>query len=162
MRIADVFLPEFEREVARTRKVLGVIPADKMEWKLAPGFNTIGWNANHLVNIVEWMPAICASPEFDLAPPGETPVPPTVWRTAEELVGKLDEYAEAGRRALAGTSDEAMAEDWSLKMGGQVLFTVSKGECLETWVMNHLVHHRAILTIYLRHSGVEGVPEYGG
>ncbi len=161
MRIADVYLPEFEREVARTRKVLEVIPVDKMDWKLADQFQTIGWNANHLVQIVEWVPAICGSPEFDLAPPGETPKPPTILATSKDLVAKLDAYAEVSKKALAATSDEAMGEEWSLKMGGQVLLTVSKGECLETWVMNHLVHHRGILTIYLRHCGVEGVPGYG-
>ncbi len=56
---------------------------------------------------------------------------------------------------MKGVPDSVMDEPWSLKMGGQVLFTMAKGECLRKWVFSHTAHHRGILTVYLRLAGVQ-------
>ncbi len=161
MRIAEIFLPEFEREVMRTRKVLELIPAEIMSWQLDEEFRSIGWNMNHLVEIVGWLKSIVEQSEWDLAPvDGPTYDTPSI-NDPVELLSHLDRNAAQAKTALLHASDESMAEEWSLKQAGQVLFTVSKAECLQTWVINHLVHHRAILTIYLRKCGIEGLPYYG-
>lgn len=162
MRLASLMIPEFDAEMARTRKVLEKIPADKMDWQPADGLHSISWNANHLVSIVGWTPMIIARPDFDLAPvdgPSEQALDEA---NPAELLKQFDTNLISARQSLANCSDAVMAEMWSLKSGGQVLFTITKGECLRTWVLNHTVHHRGILSVYLRICGIDLTPVYDG
>lgn len=160
MRLAEIMLPEFDREMARTRRTLAAVPADKMDWKPHESLHTIHWNANHLVNLIGWTPLIISASEFDMAPvDGPAPEPPSIDDPAA-LLAEFDKNVATAREALFGASDETMAEPWSLKAGGQVLFTISKGECVRTWVLNHSVHHRAILSVFLRMAGVAVTPPY--
>ncbi len=162
MSLAEQMIPEFDAEMARTRKLLEIIPADKMQWQAADDLHTISWNANHLVNIVAWTPMIINQPDFDMAPPdGPAEQVPNESDPAK-LLEQFDTNVNSARESLAGCSDTVMAEMWSLKSGGQILFTIPKSECLRTWVLNHSVHHRAILSVYLRICGVELTPVYDG
>src|SRR5690606_4974847 len=77
-----------------------------------------------------------------------------------KIVELFDENVLAARAAIARTSDEVMDEQWTMKAGEQTLLALGKGECLRTWVLNHTVHHRGILSVYLRILGVEGVGVY--
>ncbi len=79
-----------------------------------------------------------------------------------ELLKQFDANLTSARASLANCSDAVMAEMWSLKSGGQALFTIPKSECLRTWVLNHCVHHRGILSVYLRMCGVDLTPVYDG
>lgn len=162
MSLAELMIPEFDVEMARTRKVLEEIPAEKMDWQAADGLHTISWNANHLINIVGWTPMIIAKPDFDLAPLDGPPEQVSEEADPAELLKQFDANVTAARQALANCSDAVMAEMWSLKSGGHTLFTISKGECLRTWVLNHTVHHRGILSVYLRMCGIEFTPVYDG
>lgn len=162
MSLAKQMIPEFDAEMARTRKVLEQIPADKMDWHAAEGLHTISWNVNHLVNIVGWTPMIITQPDFDLAPPDGPPELVTEEARPAELLRQFDANVTEARQSLANCSDAVMAEMWSLKSGGQVLFTITKGECLRTWVLNHIVHHRGILSVYLRMCGIDFTPVYDG
>ncbi|MCA9060275.1 MAG: DinB family protein [Planctomycetaceae bacterium] len=160
MTIAELMLPEFDREMARTRAVLAKVPPDQMNWQPSDGLRTIGWNANHLADIVGWTRSIIEHDSFDLAPL-EGPQPETLkLEDPARILQAFEEAVADARRVLERTSDETMAENWSLKQGGQSLFTISKGDCLRTWVLNHAVHHRAILSVYLRMAGVEMTPVY--
>jgi uncharacterized damage-inducible protein DinB len=160
MTLAKIMLPEFDREMARTRRILSHLSGDLMKSKPHEKLHTIGWNANHIVDIVGWTPMIIANPEFDMAPiDGPAHETPNI-QDVNELLAKFDENVMNARRALESTSDETMAELWSLKAGGQILFTISKEECLRTWVLNHIIHHRAILSVGLRILGVDVVPAY--
>ena len=162
MTIAELMLPEFDREMARTRAVLEKVDADQLEWTAAEGLHTISWNVNHLVEIVGWTPLIITQSDFDMDPV-DGPKPETPTRTdSDEILSAFDTNVTEARQALSSTTDETMAEPWSLKSGGQVLFTISKGECLRTWVLNHVVHHRGILSVYLRMAGIELTPVYDG
>jgi uncharacterized damage-inducible protein DinB len=67
----------------------------------------------------------------------------------------FDERAPQAIAALRGVPDDVMEQPWSLKMGGQVLFTMRKGDCLRKWVFSHSAHHRGILSVYLRMAGVQ-------
>lgn len=162
MRLAEIMLPEFDREMARTRKTLAALPADRMEWQAQEAVHTIGWTANHLVDLIGWTPSIIGASEFDVAPvDGPAPKPLSISDPAL-LLAEFDKNVAAARESLVGVSDETLAEPWSLKAGGQALFTISKGECVRTWVLNHAVHHRAILSVYLRMAGVAVTPPYDG
>lgn len=162
MQIADLMVPELDREMARTRRVLLKVPAEHWQWKAHESLRTLGWNANHVAEIVGWTPFIVGQSEFDIAPvDGPHYQTPTLTDPAE-IVANFDRDVSQAREAIAAASDATLAEPWSMKSGGQTLFTITKGECLRTWVLNHTVHHRGILSVYLRMLGVELTPVYDG
>lgn len=162
MSISELMLPELEDEASRTRKVLEAVPADQMGFKLRDDFRTIGWNANHLVEIISWTSDILDNAEFDIDPPGGPKYETPSIEDPGELLSLFDKHLAAAKSAIADASDDKMAETWTMKMAGQTLFTLPKGVCLRTWVMNHLVHHRAILSVHLRMAGVESTAVYDG
>lgn len=154
MRIAELMKPELAGEMAATRKLLAQVPDDKLDWSPGSGLHTIGWNACHLVEIAGWVPGILHESELDIAPPGGEAAPGEEKADVARLLENFDANVAASLGALDGASDEVMAEPWSLKAGGHVIFTISKGECLRKWVFSHTAHHRAILSTYLRLAGV--------
>tara|TARA_A100001391_G_C5080642_1_gene279978 strand:+ start:2453 stop:2923 length:471 start_codon:yes stop_codon:yes gene_type:complete len=155
-------IPELDAEMARTRNLLEKVPADKMDWCAAEGLHTIAWNANHLVDIIGWTPKIIEQSYFDIAPPDGPAEQVSSESNPSVLLKQFDNNLKAARESLVNCSDDIMAEMWSLKSGGQALFTIPKSECLRTWVLNHAVHHRGILSVYLRMCGVELTPVYDG
>ena len=160
MTFSELVLPELDDEMARTRKVLAVVPKKLMDWKPAEAMHTIGWNTNHLAEIVGWTHAIVEENEFDIAPvDGPKYETPSI-EDPTEILATFDEALVAARATIAAVTDERLAEEWSMKMGGQTLFTMTKGACLRTWVLNHSVHHRGILSVYLRMCGIELAPVY--
>lgn len=155
MLISEMMSAELPSEIAMTRRLLARVPDEQLNWQPAPELHSIGWNASHLVEIVGWVPGIIGQSEWDIAPvDGEPPVTPEVTSTSQ-LLATFDEHAKNAIQALEGVSDELMNEPWSLKMGGQVLFTMQKGDCLRKWVFSHTAHHRGILSVYLRLAGVQ-------
>ncbi len=162
MSLATLTLPEFDDEMDRTRAVLAAVPKQFLDWKPAAAVRSVGWNANHLAEIVGWTADILAQDEFDLAPPGGPKYETPSLDNPQQIVQKFDAALAAARALFATASDEKLAENWTMKMGGQPLFTISKGACIRKWVLNHTIHHRAILSIYLRICGVEVTPVYDG
>lgn len=162
MNIAQMMLPEFDDEMGRTRLVLQAVPADKLKWKAGENVNDLGWNANHLADIVSWTPTILQQPEFDMSPPGGEPFHNPTLTDPQQILNHFDRAVAEARHVLANSSDEVFAENWTMKMAGETLFTLPKGACFRTWVMNHSIHHRAILSVYLRLAGVELTPVYDG
>lgn len=154
MSIAERMAPELASEAKMTRALLARVPADKLTWSPGAGLRSIGWNAAHLVEIVGWVPGILATAEFDVAPPGSPPYTTPEPTDPRELLKTFDANVAAALASLAGVSDAAFDETWSLKMGGQTLFTMKKGDCLRKWVFSHTAHHRGILSAYLRLAGV--------
>ena len=161
MSYADSVLPEFEQEMANTRKVLERVPDDKLDWRPHDKANTIGWNANHLTEMVGWVEGTLAQPEWDLNPEGgERYQSPSLGSTAE-ILESFDKNVVAAREAIKNVSDEAMAAPWSLLDQGKPLFTMPRSAVIRTFVLNHIVHHRAILCTYLRMVGVAVPGMYG-
>ncbi len=161
MTIAELMLPELDREMALTRKVLEKVPLDKLEWQADDKLHTLGWNANHLAEIVGWTKFIVDEDVFDVAPIDGPAYQSPALDDPAKILQAFDENLATARAAIAGASDETLAKPWTMKAGEQTLMTLSKGECLRTWVLNHSVHHRAILSVYLRMLGVEGAGVYG-
>lgn len=155
MLISQLMAAELTAEMAMTRKLLARVPSDKLGWKPSDGLHTIGWNASHLVEIAGWVPTVVRQGEYDIAPAGcEPSVVPDATDTAA-LLKSFDGNQAQALAALQGVPDSVMDEPWSLKMGGQVLFTMKKGDCLRKWVFSHSAHHRGILSVYLRMAGVQ-------
>ena len=155
MTIAELLLTDLAWELPATRKVIAAAPADKYTWSPAPDLRTILWNVNHLADIAGWTPMILDTTELDLAPVGGPTFTPAALSDPAEVLAKFDANTAATHQALAGVTDEKMAELWSLKAAGQTLLTMNKGDCLRKWITSHMSHHRAILVTYLRLAGIK-------
>ena len=161
MAIAEALLPEFDQEAAGVRRTLERVPADKFEWRPHEKSGTMIWLAGHLANLPQWAKLTMAADELDLAPGGEQmPMPPTP-ASVDELVATFDRHAAEARAALAAASDADFMKPWSLLNNGTVLMTLPKAAVIRSFVMNHLVHHRAQLGVYLRMNDVPVPSIYG-
>jgi uncharacterized damage-inducible protein DinB len=161
MTYAETVLPEFDREMASTRQVLERVPEDKLDWRPHPKSNTIGWNANHLVELPGWALAILTQPQFEVAPVGGPRYQSPKLRTRRELLDLFDRNVASARQAIAAVKDEEMSAMWSLLSGGKPMFTMPRSAVMRSFVLNHLIHHRAILCVYLRLNDVPVPGMYG-
>jgi uncharacterized damage-inducible protein DinB len=117
--------------------------------------------AGHLAEMPMWATMTVAHDEIDVNPPGGPGYQPTVMKTRNELLAIFDEHTKQARALLAGATDEAMMRPWTLKNGGQSILTMPKVAVLRSFVMNHMIHHRAQLGVYLRMNGVPVPALYG-
>jgi len=158
---AESILPEFDQEMATTRRVLERVPEDKLEWKAHAKSNTIGWNAAHLAEIPGWVEGTINKDSLDFAPVGSEPYRTPTFKSRQEILDFFDQNVATARKALETAKDEDMQQPWSLLFGGQTVFTMPRAAVIRSFVMNHLIHHRAILTVYYRLNDVPVPAIYG-
>ena len=142
MAISEALLPEFDQEMANTRRVLERVPENKFEWRPHQKSGTMGWLAGHVAGLPGWTSMTINADELDLAPGGkpmEQPPPPT---SRSEILAMFDKNASEARAAIAGATDSEFMKPWSLVKGGSKLLTLPKAAVLRSFVMNHLIHHR--------------------
>ncbi len=161
MSIAKSMLPEFDQEMAGTRKTLERIPDDKLEWKAHPKSNTIGWVAAHLAEIPGWVQGILEQDAWDINPVGGEPYRTPQVASRQQVLEIFDRNVAAARKSLEGATDEALMKPWSLVSGGQALFTMPRIAVLRGFVFNHTIHHRAHLCVYLRLNDIPVPALYG-
>ncbi len=161
MSYADTLLPEFDQEMANTRKVLERIPDDKLDWKPHPKSHTIGWNAIHVAELPSWLTMTLSTTSLDVAPVGGEPYKLPQLGSSREILDLFDRNVAAARQAVAGVKDEDAAVPWTLEAGGQPIFTMPRSAVVRTMVLNHLIHHRAHLLVYLRMNDVPIPGMYG-
>ena len=150
MTIAESILPEFDMEMAGTRKTLERIPDEKLGWKAHEKSNTIGWVASHLAEIPGWVEGTLTQDAWDVNPPGGEPYRTPELSSRQEILDSFDAHVASARKQIAATSDEEFAKSWSLLSEGETLLTMPKLGVIRTWVLNHTIHHRAHLCVYLR------------
>lgn len=161
MTYADTLLPEFDQEMASTRKVLERVPEDKLDWQAHPKSRTIGWNANHLVEIAGWTEGILTQSEWDIAPAGEAAYQSPNFRTRKELLENFDQGVAASRKAIQQVSEHEVGQTWALKQTGETVFAMPRAAVIRTFVLNHMIHHRAHLLVYLRLNDIPVPGMYG-
>ena len=154
MRYAESMLPEFDREMANTRKVLERVPEDKLDWQAHPKSHTIGWNANHVAEILGWVEGMLTTRAWDIAPIGGEPYQAPKLTSRQGILDLFDRNVAAARKAIAVVQDDQMTQPWSLLNAGTPFFTNSRATMLRGFVLNHLIHHRAILCVYLRLNNI--------
>ena len=160
MNIADTLLPEFDMEMANTRKSLERVPDGKYDYKPHPKSPTLGWLAWHTAFIPAWAVVSIQQDSLDVAPPGGQQAPPMP-KNNKELLAMFDKNVKDARAAIAGAANETFMQPWTLLKGGQKLMTLPKAAVLRGFVMNHLIHHRAQLGVYLRLNDVPVPAIYG-
>ncbi|MGA8220894.1 MAG: DinB family protein [Candidatus Acidiferrales bacterium] len=161
MALSEALLPEFDQEMANTRKTLERVPDGKFDWKPHEKSGTMGWLAGHVANIPSWAVETIDKDGFDMMPDGKDFVPPPPPKSRKELLEVFDKGVAGARKSLAGASDSHLLKNWSFKKNGEVLFAMPRVACLRTWVMNHLIHHRAQLGVYLRLNNIPVPAIYG-
>jgi uncharacterized damage-inducible protein DinB len=147
MAINELLLAEFDEEIKKTRTTLERVPADKPEFAPHPKSMPLGRLAPHVAQLCGFGLTILTTPEFDFSQGNYKPVP---LESAAQLVSILDEGAAETRSALVGLREDAWNDHWKLVMQGKVLFAGSRFLAYREMFLNHLVHHRAQLGIYLR------------
>lgn len=161
MTIAESILPEFEIEMAGTRKVLERLPEDKLDWKAHEKSLTIGSVACHLANIPSWVSSTLLHDSLDINPVDGESLEPPILDNPKQILDQFDANVAAAKKIIAETPDEEFAKNWSLLSEGHTLFTMPKLGVLRTWVMNHSIHHRAYLCSYYRLNDVPVPALYG-
>ncbi len=161
MPMRDALLPEFDHEMANTRKTLERVPEDKFDWKPHAKSGTMGWLASHIADMAGWAAETITKDELDLSPDGKPYVPPPPPKSRADLLAKFDGNVKAAREALAKVSDEELGRIWALKMTGATLLSMPKAQCLRSFVFSHTIHHRAQLGVYLRLNDVPVPAMYG-
>ncbi|NLH10983.1 MAG: damage-inducible protein DinB [Holophagae bacterium] len=160
MRIADTLLPEWDHELAVTRRVVERIPDEKLDWKPHEKSWTLRQLATHLVGIPGWMPMIIEKDRADLAA-GDANAISSPAESRAELVRRFGEYAAAARTALAGADNATLLAPWSLRNGATTFFTMPRAGVLRGFIFSHMIHHRAQLAVYLRLLDVPVPSIYG-
>jgi uncharacterized damage-inducible protein DinB len=162
MPINQSFLGELEQEIKATRKVIERVPDDKLGWKPHEKSMTAGELASHLAEIYLWGDVTMKMDELDLAPVDGPKWEAFKGKSTAEIVARLDQNFEAVKGAIAAaTDDQAWMKTWTLKMGGQPVLSMPRLACVRGMVMNHVVHHRAQLALYLRLLDVPVPAIYG-
>jgi uncharacterized damage-inducible protein DinB len=161
MTLREALLAEFDQEMANTRKSLERVPDDRMEWRPHPKSSTLGRLATHLAEIPSWGATTLDQSSFDLSPPGSAPHQPAFIASQREALDLFDKNVAAARAALAGIEDESLAKPWSLLSGGKTIFTLPRLFVFRSFVLNHTIHHRAQLGVYLRLNDVPVPALYG-
>jgi len=162
LTITETLLPEFDHEMANTRKTLERVPDDKMSWKPHAKSFSFAQLSTHLAMLPTWTSETIEKDSLDLAPPGgPPPQPPPMASTQKELLEKFDENVTKARAALAGASDEHLLKTWTLLMGGKPVLSMPRVAVIRSFVMSHTVHHRAQLGVYLRLNDVAVPSIYG-
>lgn len=151
MSMSDTVLAQFDQVAMGTRQHLESIPDEKLGWKPHEKSYSIGELGSHLANLPNWVMATLGQDELDLNPgDGEGGGRQPEYGSSAEMVAALDAHTEAARKTIESASDEAFMAPWTLLNGGEVIFTMPKIAVLRVFVMDHMIHHRGQLTVYLR------------
>ena len=157
MPLIDMLLPQFDRELGITRRLLEVVPQADLAWCPGGKARTVAELTGHLAEIPAWTCGIMDEESGDLA---EVPEPAAATSVASAM-DRFDVGSAAGRRALAERRDDELVADWTLRCGGRVLFSLPRIAMVQVLVLNHLIHHRGQLSVYLRMRGCRIPPIYG-
>ncbi len=161
MSLSDALLPEFDHEMANTRKSLERVPEDKLDWKPHTKSMTLGHLAGHLAEIPTWGTTMFNKESFDMAPTDGPAYEPFKAKSVVEALERFDKNVADARAAIEGASDETLLRPWSLLHGGNTVFTLPRIAVLRSFVMSHSIHHRAQLGVYLRLNDVPVPAIYG-
>jgi uncharacterized damage-inducible protein DinB len=160
MTISEALLPEFDQEMANTRKTLERVPDEKLGWKPHEKSFAMGALAQHVATMVGWTVDAIKKDSFDIAPGGEPYRPPEL-KSRQEILAAFDSGVAGARAAIAGASDEHLLKPWSLLNNGTPVMTMPRLAVIRSFVMNHTIHHRAQLGVYLRLNDVAVPSIYG-
>jgi uncharacterized damage-inducible protein DinB len=157
MTLGQILKSELLHEAVSTRKMLERIPAEKMTWKPHEKSMALGRIAGHIVEMFGWTNPVLTQDEIDFA----NPYAPKVYNNAAELVADFDKNIAEAAELLGSVSNETMGESWALRNGEHVIVELPKAAIMRTLVMNHIIHHRGQMAVYLRLLDIPVPSVYG-
>ena len=160
MAIRDALLPEFDNEMATTRKTLERVPEDKVNWKPHEKSMAMGYLAQLVATMPDWIAMMVLQDQLDLRPVSGPAYKAAATDTRAQLLAVQDAAAKKSLDALRQTSDEHLATHWKLLAGGHVVLDQPRHEAIAD-TLTHLAHHRGQLTVYLRLNDAPVPKVYG-
>jgi uncharacterized damage-inducible protein DinB len=157
MPFSETLLPEFDEEIKNTRKLLECVPDGNFDYKPHPKSMTLGRLATHVAEIPSWTGYTLDLEVLELQPDFK----PTLATSRAELLQILDKGAAEAREKIAAASDEDWGKIWTFKFGGKTVMSMPRSAVMRGTIMNHLIHHRAQLGVYLRLNEVAIPGMYG-
>lgn len=161
MALKDLLLPEFDHEMAVTRRVLERVPLGDRDWKPHPRSMSVGGLAAHLVDIPSWAPAILERDGYDMGHEPPEPAPRARFASNAELLSEFDRHVQAARTLIDGASDAQLQQTWTLRRDGQVVLALPRLAALRSFLLSHTIHHRGQMSVYLRLKDVSVPSIYG-
>lgn len=161
MPMRDALLPEFEQEMATTRKFLERVPEDKTAWKPHEKSMPMGRLAAHVAELPGWAVTTITQDSLDINPPGGPGFTPAQMTSRKQLLDLFEKSVSSARAVLSSVSDQELMKPWSLLNGGKTIFTLPKAAILRTFAFSHVIHHRAQLGVYLRMNDIPVPSTYG-
>ena len=158
MAISDLLLSEFDEEVKKTRAMLERVPDGKADFAPHPKSMTLGRLAPHVAELAGFGLSVLTTPAMDFSGGSYKPLP---FESPAQLIRVFDESAANVREALTKVSDAGWSENWKLSFSGRTLFEGSRFVAYRQMFLNHIVHHRAQLGVYLRMNDAPLPPTYG-
>ena len=159
MSIGKTLVAEFKHEAANTRKVLEAVPEDRFDWKPHEKSMTLGQLAAHIAETPTWVRSMIED-ELDFAVAGGD-YKPFAPATKAELLAGFDENVKDFETTVAGRDDEFLGVTWTMRHGDKVLMSVPRHVAMRSTAINHIIHHRGQLTVYLRLLDAPVPPTYG-
>ncbi|WP_437186101.1 DinB family protein [Planctomicrobium sp. SH668] len=161
MSLLESLKAELNAEFESTRRILQKVPDNLLQWRPHATLNTIGWNSNHLAEISGWVRPTLSLAEWDLTPPTGEPYSSPRLQSIKEILNLFDRNCRDAFHLLDYIDQRALSSRWSLKSSNQILFTIPRSAVLRTYVLNHMIHHRGILSVYLRMNEISVDGLYG-
>jgi uncharacterized damage-inducible protein DinB len=155
--ISASLLPEFDAEMANTRKILERVPDGTFDYKPHEKSMPLGRLASHVAEMPNWATHTIQMEVLEMQP-GQKPY---LAATREQLLADFDKYVTEARALLEGASDEELHKTWTFRYGGKEVMSMPRVAVLRGMVMNHMIHHRAQLGVYLRLNEIELPGMYG-
>jgi uncharacterized damage-inducible protein DinB len=161
MALRDALLPEWEHEMTTTRKTLERVPEDKVDWKPHNTSMPMGRLAGHIAEMAGFAAQTFQGDSFDFAPPGGARMQPTMMTSRKQILEIFDKNVASAKAALSKASDEDLQKTWTLMNGGKTFFAMPRIQVLRGMILNHVIHHRGQLSVYLRMNQVPVPSIYG-
>jgi uncharacterized damage-inducible protein DinB len=159
--IVELLLPEFDAEVASTRKALAAVPEETFDWRPHAKSFPMRELAGHVAELVSWPSDVLRRERFDVDaanPPENASFKPA---NKQQMLERFEEWAARARADLAAATDEAMQREWVMTWGGHEINRSSRYHAIRKWSLNHMVHHRGQLGVYLRLNDAKVPGAYG-
>ena len=156
-----MLLPEFDMEMSKTRQMLERVPEDKFGWKPHPKSMTLGRLAGHIAEMPGWAPYTFNTDRLDIEPVNGPKFESPKIESRQDLLTTFDKNVKDARASIEKASDESLGQPWTLLVGGKEIFTMPRLGVVRSMIMNHVIHHRAQLGVYLRLNDVAIPGVYG-
>jgi uncharacterized damage-inducible protein DinB len=157
MPYSQMLLPEFDQEMQNTRKILECVPDGKFDYQPHPKSMTLGRLASHVSEMAGWAKTTLETEVLEM----DSSFKPHIAKDKAELLATFDKNVADARALIEKATDEDWHKTWNLKFNGQTMFSMPRAACVRGMVMNHLIHHRAQLGVYLRLNDIAIPGMYG-